>query len=281
MTFLVHGDVKKGERERQKAIQEAELSIMKELRESREKKDKAKAGEQSSGRLLTDRSVNFGAMKNRLADIWRPVKGVLIREIEGQVYLFQFFHEFDVDRILEGGPWSFDNHLLLLHKLKQGKIPTKVPLNLIPFWVQIYDLPVGYMSETIGMQLGNFIGKFLAYYTTNNSGIGRSYTRVRVAVDVRKPLMRCKKISKPGGDCVMIKFKYERLGSFCFVCGTLGYTESFCEKLFSSNDKNMAREWGTWLRAPDKRSIQFKPSKWLRESLGGETPYGTIGAPTG
>lgn len=191
------------------------------------------------GRLLTDRSINFGAMKNRLADVWRPVKGVLIREIESQRYLFQFFHEFDMDRILEGGPWTFDNHILILQRLKQGEFPTQIPLNLVPFWVQIYDLPFGYISEPIGRQLGDFIGQYLSYDSSNSSGLWKTYMRIRVAVDVGRPLRRCKKINKPGGDSFIVQFKYERLGSFCFVCGALGHTERFCEILFSSKDKNM------------------------------------------
>lgn len=78
--------------------------------------------------------------------------------------------------------------------------------------------------------------------------------RMRVTVDVGRPLMRCKKIHKPDGDSFIVQFKYERLGSFFFVCGALGHTKSLCERLSSSNDKNMKRELGTWLRALDKRT---------------------------
>ncbi|XP_073035368.1 uncharacterized protein [Primulina eburnea] len=217
------------------------------------------------GRFLTNRLVNFGAMKNRMADIWQPVKGITIKEIDGQRYLFQLYHVMDMERIMDGGPWSFDNHLLLLQRVNSGEVPTQVPLNLVSFWVQIYDLPVGYMSESIGQQLGNSVGQFLSYDSTNNSSFWRSYMRIRVAIDVRKPLLRRKKISKPDGVGFVVNFKYERLASFCFVCGLLGHTERFCEVLFSSNDKDLKREWGVWLRAPDKRNQQTNTSKWLRD----------------
>lgn len=226
------------------------------------------------GRLLSDRNINFNAMKNRLADLWRPVKGVLIREIGDQKFIFQFFHAMDMRRILEGGPWTFDNQYLILHHLKQGEHPIQIPLYLIPFWVQIYELPVGYISEGVGKQIGNFIGTFLEYDVTNNAGFWRQYMRVRVAVDVRYPLKRCKKIRKPGGDWFIAQFKYERLGSFCFVCGRLGHTERFCEILFQSSDDNKKREWGVWLRAPDKRSVNSKNSKWLREECSGTKDSG-------
>lgn len=36
-----------------------------------------------------------------------------------------------------------------------------VPVNMVAFWVQIYNLPFGFMSNSIGRQLGNSMGKFL------------------------------------------------------------------------------------------------------------------------
>lgn len=80
------------------------------------------------GRFLTDRAINFNIIRSRMASIWHPGKGVNIREINTRLYLFQFFHLIDLKRILEGGPWTFDNQLLILHKLKPGDIPTSIPL---------------------------------------------------------------------------------------------------------------------------------------------------------
>lgn len=218
------------------------------------------------GRFLTDRTVHFTSMKHRMASIWRPGRGVVIHDIGSQRYLFQFFHVIDLKRVYEGGPWSFDNCLLLLHHLKPGEMPAQVPLNIVNFWVQVYDLPVGYMSEAVGRQLGDFIGTFLEYDINNNIGCWRAYMRLRVAIDVQKPLKRLKKIRKPGGDWFLVHFKYERLGSFCFLCGCLGHTERFCDFVFTASEGEMKREWGVWLRAPDKRTANLEGSKWLKES---------------
>ena len=40
------------------------------------------------GRFLTDRTINFMAIRNKLTDIWRPCKGVNIKELGNQYYLF-------------------------------------------------------------------------------------------------------------------------------------------------------------------------------------------------
>lgn len=61
-------------------------------------------------------------------------------------------------------------------------------------WVQVYDLKVGFMTGKIITEVGNSIGKFVASCPNNFAGVWRDYFRVRVAIDVTKPLMRRMKI---------------------------------------------------------------------------------------
>ncbi|XVF48482.1 hypothetical protein PTKIN_Ptkin03bG0193900 [Pterospermum kingtungense] len=191
------------------------------------------------GRFLTDRSINFNAMSSRLSEIWKPGKGVHIKHISEQRFLFQFFHQVDVNSVLAGGPWVFDNCLLLYQRLQSGMVPTSVPLFHIEIWVQVYDVPVGYMSEGVGKLLGNFIGVFFYYDSKNSASLWRSYMRIRVKMDVRFLLKRFKKIKVSGGVMARVNFKYERLLIFCFVCGFLGHTKKFCPKLFSLHDEKV------------------------------------------
>ncbi|KAK6156242.1 hypothetical protein DH2020_010490 [Rehmannia glutinosa] len=55
------------------------------------------------GRFLANRHVNFQSMKNTLAAIRRPVKGVFIKDLSPNLFLFQFFHELDVARVEANG----------------------------------------------------------------------------------------------------------------------------------------------------------------------------------
>lgn len=56
------------------------------------------------GHFLTDKSIKVQVMRQVLASIWRPVKGVGIKEIEDNRFIFHFFHERDIQRILGEGP---------------------------------------------------------------------------------------------------------------------------------------------------------------------------------
>ncbi|KAK9083749.1 hypothetical protein Scep_030220 [Stephania cephalantha] len=56
------------------------------------------------GKFLSDRSINFGAMRDILAPLWRLVKGMHIQEVKHLgLYMFTFFHDRDVTRVMEDG----------------------------------------------------------------------------------------------------------------------------------------------------------------------------------
>lgn len=66
------------------------------------------------GHFLADKPVRTHIMKTRLAGVWRSGKGVTISEVVPGLFTFQFYHKLDYQRILNGGPWSFDNYMLVL-----------------------------------------------------------------------------------------------------------------------------------------------------------------------
>lgn len=167
--------------------------------------------------------------------------------------------------MLSNGPWSFDGAMLVVNSIKMGEDPTVVLLVEMEIWIEIYNLPVGFMSEAVGKQLGNFFGRFISYDPSNNSSIWREYMRIHIALDVRCPLQRKKKIVRRNKAEVVVNCKYEKLADFCFLCGLLSHTERFCKKKFDGDSEQMSREWGNWLRAPARRGGGQERSKWLRD----------------
>ena len=125
------------------------------------------------GRFLTDRMINRHSMKNTLAAIWRLVRGVLIKDLQPNLFLFQFFHELDLVGVLNGSPWTFDRHLFIIRRLEPSVDPKRVQLIAADFWVHIYDLPCGLLSEKVIRDIGNFIGTYVEADPKNFDGIGR------------------------------------------------------------------------------------------------------------
>lgn len=217
------------------------------------------------GRFLTEKNINIRAMKSKMADVWKPAMGVNIKELEQGIFLVQFYHKEDMQWVANGGPWMFDNVMMVLESIAAGEEPLKVPLWHLKIWMQIHDLPMGFMSEAVGKQLGNFFGEFIQYDAKNNTSIWRECMRVRIRLDVRKPLKRKKKILKKDGTEITVSCKYERLGEFCFSCGLVTHTDRFCRKFIDRRGEEGGKAWGGWLRAPPRRAAGQGQSKWLRD----------------
>lgn len=139
-----------------------------------------------------------------------------------------------------------------------------IPLFHVEFWIQVHNLPAGMMLEKVGTTLANFAGSFVEYDKNNNTSFWRRYMRLRVRIDVRKPLRKNTKVKNKGGDWCTVLFKYERLGMFCFVCGILGHTEAKCEVRFAMAKDDGTRGWSSELRANIRRSGCNSGSKWLK-----------------
>ncbi|XP_074328295.1 uncharacterized protein At4g02000-like [Apium graveolens] len=168
-----------------------------------------------------------------MADIWKPKLGINIKVLTPGLFLFQFYHKDDMKWMMNNGPWSFDNAILVTNTIPARGDLTKVPLNEVEFWIQIYDLPSGYMAESVGKQLGNFFGSFVSYDLSNNTSNWHEYMRIKIKVDVHVPLKINKKLYKKDKSDFMVNYKYEKLADFCFVCGLLTHTEHFCKKKIS------------------------------------------------
>lgn len=215
------------------------------------------------GKFITEGVVDFSAMQQTFAALWRPGKGVCIRELDVNLFVFQFYHELDVRRVLDGSPWSFNRKAIILKRM-EGNNPRCMKLDSLDLWVQIHDLPIGCMSERIIKEVGNFVGTFVESCSKNFDRDWKEYMRVRVSIDLSKPLKRRMKIRKSGDEWQWIVFKYENVPSFCFICGLLGHSEKFCGRLFDTPENEIVRPYGAWMRAPFRRQNKLIGAKWLR-----------------
>lgn len=217
------------------------------------------------GCFLNQKKVNFGAMRDTLSSIWRPVKGVFMEETNNpNVLLFKFFHKLDVQRVLDDEPWTFNQQVLPVKRLEGTDQLSSIQLTDLYIWIQVYDLPIVFNSEYILKSVGDYVGTFRASDPKKFQSLSRSYLRIQVAIDVRKHLKSKMRIKKKGGEWQWIHFKYERLPSFCFFCGIIGHSEKFCELLFDNLDKREERKFDSTLRAPIRKQQAGSPNQWLR-----------------
>jgi hypothetical protein len=82
--------------------------------------------------------------------IWRTEGEVGFKEIQPNVWIFEFSKETDKIRVLKGRPWSFDWSLLALSEFDGGIPSSHWNFTSSPFWIQIHDMPLICMTKAIG-----------------------------------------------------------------------------------------------------------------------------------
>jgi 14-3-3 protein epsilon len=191
------------------------------------------------GRVLTDKQIRFSYFKERLSNLWKPGKKVSILQGEEGRYLFQFNHRIDAAKVLDEGPWLFDNFNMVIERIAPGIVPATVELNHIDVWLQVYRLPFGFIQPKVGQAIGRFLGELKEYDHRNT--VHNTYMRLKVRINVTKPLQQSWKVRANEGNYVQIVFKYEKLGVFCYLCGLLGHTDKNCPKLFDMEHDDGSR----------------------------------------
>lgn len=132
------------------------------------------------GCFLIASVVHFPTIINTMANIWHLLEGVQISDLGEKHFLFKFFNELDINQAITGAPWTFNNHLLIFHRIQENEDPMFIPLMYSDWWVQIHNLPPRFSRDLMAVQFGNFIGKYLEYDMKQLSNGYRNYLCVRV-----------------------------------------------------------------------------------------------------
>lgn len=227
------------------------------------------------GRFLTDSPIDSQAMQHKMASLWRPGRGLYVKQLENNRFLFQFYHEMDIRRVIEGSPWTFGRFHLVMERLKPGENPRMIAINKIDLWVQLHGMSAGFMSQRVATDIGNYIGTYVEGDANNFVGVWRDYLRIRVTLSLDTPIKRRMKLRKSDKEWCWVNFQYEAIPTFCFICGMIGHGERFCDKVFDMQVEKIEKPYGPWLRADSRKKVHTMGSKWLRS--GGGSQVGNSG----
>ncbi|TXG50932.1 hypothetical protein EZV62_023456 [Acer yangbiense] len=127
-------------------------------------------------------------------------------------------------QVLSGGPWVFDNSLLVLEKSSGLGNVASLAFNRVAFWIQIPNAPLMCMTKEMGEFIGQLIGDLKDIDVGSTWECFGKYMRLRVELDVSKPLKRFLRLELEKGKESISLLRYEKLPEYCYHCAIVGHS---------------------------------------------------------
>lgn len=179
-------------------------------------------------KFFMNRRVNLEAVATTLKSAWRMDFNFEVRDLGENKAIFLFEDETDMVHILTNGPWSFDKYLVAIHKLGEEEQIQNICFDKVSFWVQLHDIPTRRMTRETDEKIGRMLGEIEEVDIPATANLLGKFIRVRVKMDITKPLCQGRLIKFGGPTPVWVSFQYERLPIFCYWCGKLNHDEKDC-----------------------------------------------------
>ncbi|XP_062005791.1 uncharacterized protein LOC133722966 [Rosa rugosa] len=113
------------------------------------------------GRLLSKKAVVLSSFSAAISNVWGLKERVLIRQEEEDIFVFQFKEMGVKNRVLSGGPWFYNNSMLLLADYDGVSDLGAAPLHLLEVWVAVKGLRIAMRNEKALTLIGRVLGDFV------------------------------------------------------------------------------------------------------------------------
>ena len=178
-------------------------------------KDDEKEIHRFAGHFFTKRVLNMEVVGRTFKPLWKLKGELKIRDLGDSILVFDFKEGLDLERVLELEPWMYDKHMVVFERIREIESVPSLEFSKATFWVQIH-VPERSLTQATGEARGNTIVKVVEVANLEDDGVGNEFLRVRVSMDITKPLPCCRKLWAKGKQVGWVGLKFERLPNFCY-----------------------------------------------------------------
>lgn len=203
------------------------------------------------GRVLGRRPIHWDNFTTLVTVLWSLTLGVEVKRLTSDNrFLFSFKHVKDKSRALLGGSWHYNKNLIILDEVPRIGTLEQMELTWCDFHVRVEGLPWGRITRKIAECVGNTIGVFRDVDLNADGSNPHAYLRLRVGINVGKPILRVTHIRSSHGESVQLSLVYEKLPNLCYYCGVMGHLVKDCPSQYDVEGDivNTPQRCGEWMR---------------------------------
>ncbi|KAG7547813.1 Ribonuclease H domain [Arabidopsis suecica] len=173
-------------------------------------------------------SQNPAGIKVMMPKIWKLEGRVSSRINEDGTVQFFFKHEHQMLTVLDTGPWTYKDWLVVVDKWVHRRNPDY--LRTIPFWIKLQNIPDdskdNRVIEEIGGVLGHVTDVHIQQPTIDHAG--EVWVRVQIDISARLIFARFFHLDD-SGEPTLVRYIYDKLRKFCSSCGSLTHLAANCD----------------------------------------------------
>ena len=104
------------------------------------------------------------------------------------------------------------NNLVVIEDFDPEKALDEYDFKFVPIWIRVFKLPLGRINRLTGEMIGEKVGEWLEIDVGEDGFAVGEFLRVKVRIDITKPLMRGMLFQAGDDDkCRWCPFEYEFL----------------------------------------------------------------------
>uniref|UniRef100_A0A1J3C909 DUF4283 domain-containing protein n=1 Tax=Noccaea caerulescens TaxID=107243 RepID=A0A1J3C909_NOCCA len=156
---------------------------------------------------------------HRKWQMYGKVRGVAL---SSEKFQFIFDSEKDLIEILERGVHTYNEWALAIERWVDHT--SENHLQFIPLWMQIWKLPLNHRTVRTISDFDPDLPQL------------QPYVRVKILLDISRPLKRGKVLNLPAGGSTTVEFDYERMQKRCYGCQRLTHEKEDCPFLLQKRE---------------------------------------------
>lgn len=173
-------------------------------------------------KTVTGKEYNLLILAEVVTKAWKPSGALKITYLGNGIYKVQFDLLCDLEAALQRSPWSIRDELMILERCHEDLLIEEYEFNFVSFWMHVYGLPLSMMNSQKVFNIMQKLGSPEPIDPQTASKWGK-YARVRVRLDISKPIPKGMVITLNSKKKIIITFRYEKLPRLCFFCGFFGH----------------------------------------------------------
>lgn len=134
-------------------------------------------------KIFTTKYINPEVFSAMMPRIWGLEGWVKIEKAGTNVYLCKFRRTRDKARVTRGGPWSYDDAILIFDEPKGSSSVEELEFKFVSFWIHFHKLPRVCYCKKYAEALGNVIGIFEAAEFDEYGKMEGETLRVKIKID--------------------------------------------------------------------------------------------------